>query len=359
MVNHSLLWTFCAILAIPLVLAATSSSNNDLYGSGGQGSGSGEQDKLQDALSNQGDYSGTVPGNTQAKLSNGQPATVSGNVQVSSGRIAQADSIGYQGASISQAQGFTASGDGYSVDHAGQLVQSGSIIIGGSGIKYSGGRLTADSYDSFTTAGSITTSGQGLDSIANKISVETADTLISGSVSFSNIQDTDFEIFGNAVTAKPANGTIITITDAANNEVEFEATSNSSNITVSKTKPARYILSKGILKNTRGNITEAILGNNTVVVEMGMLGFQCMQISPVGSYYYNEDFRKDFGINVPIENNETYRLCLRKLAGEEFNNTDGTVDYVARKIMATKIINYLRHVFENASLVDLQIEKRL
>lgn len=358
MPSKNTFYIICLVLIIfisstHVVLAAANSGDWDDSG-GGQGAG--ERDKLQDALSHQGDYSGSVPGNTQATLSNGQTAAVSGNVVVSGGKITSADSIGYQGASISNAQNFQATGDGFSVGHVDRLVQAGNIIQGGSGIVYSNGRLTAASYDSFTSATSFTTAGTGLNADANEISVTSADIFASGDITFTDIPETIFEIYTDAVIAKPAEGANITVTDSEGNEVIFQAQSNESNITVFQSEPAKYIIAKGILKNSRGNISESVVANNTVTVEMGMLGFQCMIINPVGLYYYDENIRKDFSIHIPMENNGSYKLCLRKLPGEAFNATDGIVDFVNKKIEAAKIFYYRRYAFDGDNLLSLAYE---
>lgn len=311
-------------------------------------------DNIQTNLQNGGSFSGTAPAGTPAKFPDGSQGTVSGSVSTSNGELS-ADSLSYSGATMNNVEGFSTVPGGFKLSSVASFFNAGFSIINGKGISFINGILSVDSYESFTGIDSIiSTNGINLTSEKNKIYIEQADNLISDTITFDDIEYTKFTIYGDAVKAE-TNSSII-ITDADNNLVNFTAINENGSVVVTKDKPARYIFSKGILKNTRGNITEAILGNNTVVVEMGMLGFQCMEISPVGSYYYNEDFRKDFGINIPTENNETYKLCLRKLAGEEFSNTDGMVDYVARKITANKIINYLRHVFENTSFVNFQLK---
>ena len=181
---YVLLLLFILLFSLPFAHAP---GKDDDWGGQSNKQGSGEGDKLQDALSNQGDYSGSVPGNTEAKLSNGQTAAVSGNVVVSGGEIKSADSIAYQGASISNAQDFQAAGDGFSLGYAARLSLNANIIQGGSGIVYSNGILSAASYDSFTSTISFTTAGTGLNATVNEITVASAETFTSGDITFSNI----------------------------------------------------------------------------------------------------------------------------------------------------------------------------
>jgi len=53
-----------------------------------------------------------------------------------------------------------------------------------------------------------------------------------------------------------------------------------------------------------------------------------------------------------MENNETYRLCLRKLSGEDLES-DGLVDFVDNRITLNKIAYYKRFVFDDNSLLSL------
>ena len=267
--------------------------------------------QAQDAISNGGDYTGSVPANTPINLPGGGSAVVSGNVNIVGGKIKSADSISYGGAAVSGATDFEASGDGYSVGSAKELRQGGSIIKNGQGIKYSGGKLTANKYDSFTVATTFTTKGENLDTESNVISVGKADNLISDTVSFTDITDTRFSIHGDAVEAKPAQNTNLTINDANGNEVVFESLSNDSSVVVSKTSPSLVIIQKGILSCSYGNKKDSLLSNSTTIVRMGDLCFECMQIKPIGTYWYAENVTKDFGVNVPVVSDE-YKLCLRK-----------------------------------------------
>ena len=311
--------------------------------------------QAQDAISNGGDYTGSVPANTQIRIPGGGSATVSGNVNIVGGKIKSADSISYGGASVNGATDFEASRDGYSVGSAKELRQGGSIIKNGQGITYSGDKLTATKYDSFTVASTFTTNGENLDAESNVISVSKADNLISDTVSFTDITDTSFSIHGDAVEAKPSLNINLTIKDASGNEVIFESLFNDSSVIVSKMSPSLIIIEKGILTCNYGNKKDSLLSNSTAMVRMGDLCFECMQIKPIGTYWYAENFTKDFGVNIP-QNSGEYKLCLRKVGNENITFYDGLVDFINKEMVLGKIVNYLRNNFQGLSLFSLLFE---
>ncbi len=99
-----------------------------------------------------------------------------------------------------------------------------------------------------------------------------------------------------------------------------------------------------------------MLSNSTAIVRMGDLCFECMQIKPIGTYWYIENGTKDFGVNVPVVSDE-YKLCLRKIGNENITGYDGLVDFVDKEIILGKIVNYLRNNFQGTSLLTLLYEK--
>ena len=100
---------------------------------------------------------------------------------------------------------------------------------------------------------------------------------------------------------------------------------------------------------------DSLLSNSTAIIRMGDLCFECMQIKPIGTYWYIENVTKDFGVNVPAESDE-YKLCLRKVGNENISNYDGLVDFINKEIMLGKIVNYLRNNFQGLNLFSLLFE---
>jgi hypothetical protein len=75
------------------------------------------------------------------------------------------------------------------------------------------------------------------------------------------------------------------IKDCSNTKTEFEALDNESKITIRKDTPPKYNISKGILKCSFGNSTDAVMANNSVSLDIGFKCFDCMIIEPVGTYW--------------------------------------------------------------------------
>jgi len=337
-----------------IVLGAT--TNQDWDTGGSSGSGDDVSKELNDAIANGESYSGSAPANTQVNLPDGGSATVSGNVVVSSGKIASADKLSYGFASIAGAKDFEQSAGGYSVSSASELRQNSNIITNGQGITFSNGKLSAQSYDSFAGPDATTSgNGQGLAHEQNTLSVEKADFLLSGEVNFRDIENTGFEIYSDAVIARPKINTTLNIIDPAGNEVTFEPINNDSEIIVSKTTPPKYWIRKGRLKHTYSNITESVTANDSVVMEMGHLGFKCMEVKPIGAFWHLEKYIKDFSINIPPDS-DYYRLCLKKLPSDNITSYDGLVDYTANYISLDGIVKYLRYPFRNSTQVDYSMQ---
>ena len=99
---------------------------------------------------------------------------------------------------------------------------------------------------------------------------------------------------------------------------------------------------------------ETAEANNSIIIETDKtFGFKCLTSNPVGTYLYNDkDLRKDFVINVPKVSSE-YRLCLRKNSAQKFQNYDGLVDFVDKKIDLNGIVNYLRYPLKNNQIASL------
>jgi hypothetical protein len=268
----------------------------------------------------------------------------------SNGNLIHADSLDYGNGKFTNVNNFKTTPTGYTIDSADFLSQNGNIITGGKGIVYAGGKLKAEHADTFIGPDSITTNANNLESedTGAEFSVEKADSVLSGGITFSNVANANFKIYGNAVEAGVGKGNTINITDSSFNNVQFE--SNGGKVIVGKEEPVIKI-ENGTLTTKKGNGTEKVEANNSAaLVEMDpVFGIVCIQIKPPGVYWYNENLLKDFGIHVP-EDSSVYKLCLRKNEMQYFDNYDGIVDFPDKKIILNKIVNYLRYPFSNNGL---------
>lgn len=244
---------------------------------------------------------------------------------------------------------FYPNGD-YDMQSAASVEQEGVKIINGKGIKFRNGELTAEYADSFIRDGSVTTSIEKLNSKVDFFSVDSADSFLSDCIRVDSIKDSEFKV-SNKVKITTKSDVNLKITDCSYNEVTF---SGRGRVTVDKTQNPIYILENGTLTKKENGYNETVESNNSVIVETDKtFGFKCLTITPVGSYFYNDnDLRKDFVINVPKES-LVYKLCLRKNSAQQFQNYNGLADFVNKKIELNGIVNYLRYPLKNNQIASL------
>ena len=317
----------CFLLSITDVYASEPGQDDDWKSDDGSGSGD-QAEQAQDAISNQGSGTFSVPTNTQVDLPGGGTATVGGSVVVNQGQISHADSLSFNQADFQSVDGFSRSGDNFFADFVNLLTLGSTSIHNARGVSYENSLLSAEHAD-----GAFTES---------YISVSHAESIQSGDIKVTDAENTEFVISDFFIEARPENSTKLNIVDSSGNELEFSAAGNNSKVIISAAEPSIIIIRNGLLKHIYGNITEAIIAQNTATIRMGDSGFQCMEIEPIATFWHNENFLKDFGINIPAESFK-YELCLRKFLNEQFNDTDGLVDYVDKNIMLGGIANYLRY----------------
>jgi len=319
--------------------------------------GSGHEDSIdtaQDLISSKEPGSVSFDQPTELTLGSGQKITVSGKVDFKDGNVARADSIKYNDADISKAEGFEATNDGYKIAKAERLVHAGNLITGGVGITFQNNKLTAEHADSFIKAGAVGTNIEGLEADATTFSVITADIVQNDCVSVNKVIDSVFSVYSNALEVKAQKGVNVSLTDCSFNDVTFE--SNDGKVLVNKQIPPVYFIENGTLVYRGMNYTEKVEANNSAKVEMDpQFGFSCMSIRAVGTYWYNHnDMKKDFGVHVPAVQ---FRLCLKKSQMQKFSDYDGLVDFTKNEIFLSKIVDYLKYPFRNNQMASLLMTK--
>lgn len=288
-------------------------------------------------------------------MPNGRVVYVSGNIIAGNGWLS-AGILEYENSEMINAQNFETTDTGYTVEHADSLLQDGTVITGGSGIKFENGVLTAAHADSFITQGSVGTNSDNFEYTEGSYEsfyVAKADSVLSGGLTISNIENSTFKIYANAVEVA-VGGDSIDIEDGSYNSFVFK--SNKGKVTVSKEIPTKFKIENGTLISRTNGITEKVETNNSAIIEIDPnFGFSCMKISPPGVYWYHENLIKDFGVHIPA-NSDEYKLCIRKHITQFFNDYDGIVDFPYQLIKLNKIVNYLRYPFKDDNLLSLVMD---
>lgn len=223
-------------------------------------------------------------------------------------------------------------------------------ITNAAGVIYDGSKLKFKSADSVLTDNSISTNVLDFESYEDSFFVEKADSFLSDCLRVDSIKDSEFKV-SNKVEITTKSDVNLKITDCSYNEVTF---SGKGRVAIDKTQNPIYILENGTLTKTENGYNESVESNNSIIVETDKtFGFKCLTITPVGSYFYNDnDLRKDFVVNIPKESS-TYKLCLRKNQIQQFKDYNGLVDFVDKKIELNGIVNYLRYPLKNNQIASL------
>lgn len=273
----------------------------------------------------------------------GGQASVSGDVSTENGRIT-ASHIESGGIPIQNGRGFSSTSEGFRVNSLDQLNQDGNILIGAEGVEYKNGILTAARANSFIKSKSITISINDLNSREDKFSVAKADSFLLECIRIDDIKDSEFKVNG-VVEITTKSHVTLKITDCAYNEYTFYGKGR---VSLDRSQNPKFVVENGSLTRNDINFNESIDSGNSSLIETDKnFGFECLIISPAGSYFYNnEDIRKSFVIHVP-EEASNYKLCIRKNFAQKFKDYDGLVDFVDRKIELSKIVDYLRLPLKN------------
>lgn len=122
-----------------------------------------------------------------------------------------------------------------------------------------------------------------------------------------------------------------------------------------------YIAAKGILTYENENITEVIISNNTIPLNLDLSsGIECGQVFPPGEYFYFSklDPKRDFAALIP-EIGNVFQLCLRKKPQKIFDeecNSCGVVDFILNKMQLNGIIFLLKYHIKEDNLASLLLK---
>ena len=224
-------------------------------------------------------------------------------------------------------------------------------ITKGIGVVFDGNKLKFKHADSVVTDKSASANVDNFEGFAESYKVEKADSLLSGCLRFDNIKKSSFSIAESKVSVDVEDGNNITITDCSYTQSEFRSKGNGS-IIINKNAKPKYEIKEGILNCKYGSNVDKIEAQSRASVDIDNC-FTCLTINPPGTYFYSDaDIRKDLSINIPKESS-TYKLCLRKNSAQQFNDYNGLVDFVNKKIELNGIVNYLRYPLRNNQITSL------
>ena len=224
-------------------------------------------------------------------------------------------------------------------------------ITNGIGIRFDGNQLFFDHADSVITDKSVSTNVDSFSGYANQFSIESADSVNVGCIRFDDVRNSTIIAASNGAKLQNTNGTV-TITDCSYAKSEFESLGNGS-VTLDKDGISpTYSLYHGRL-TCIGDLNETLEAQSTASVNYGSSCFECISITPIGSYYYNDPIiEKDFVITVPKEGKE-YRLCLKKSPMQEFSLYDGIVDFTQKSMKLNGVVQYKRYPLKNGKISGL------
>ncbi|MBI2101101.1 hypothetical protein HYT53_00650 [Candidatus Woesearchaeota archaeon] len=216
---------------------------------------------------------------------------------------------------------------------------------------YDGIKLKFQHADSILTNESASTNIDNFYGYEDVFSVEKADSFLSDCIRVDNIKDSEFRVSSQVEITTKSNVNL-KITDCTFNEYQF---SGKGKITVDKSSGnPQYVMENGTFIKAEDGYNESVESDNSVAIETDkVFGFQCLTITPAGSYFYSDrDLRKDFAVNIPKESG-VYRLCLRKSKAQLFKDYNGLVDFVEKNIELNGIVNYLRYPLKNNQTASL------
>ena len=242
-------------------------------------------------------------------------------------------------------------GNGVQFDSIKTLKVDKTSLTNGVGVVYDGNKLNFKHADSVMTDKSATTDVDNFEGYGDIFSVEKADSFLSDCIRVDNIKDSEFKV-SNKVEITTKSDVGLKITDCSYNEFEFKGKGKVS-VDKNGNNPA-YTVENGTLTKKENGYNESVESINSIIIETDKtFGFKCLTITPVGSYFYNDnDLRKDFIVNIPKESS-VYKLCLRKNKAQFFSNYNGLVDFVDKKIELNGIVNYLRYPIKNNQISSL------
>ena len=250
----------------------------------------------------------------------------------------------------------TSTENGFEIDKISYFAIDEVGVYNGEGISYENNQLKIDRAETIQIKDGLLSGVTNFSGNTIEFSVGEVKNVINKCVSVKDAKDSRFIVSDEKITIKPNQGVNFSFTDCSYTQSEFLASSNNSELSISKDAQPTYTLREGKL-TCKGEGTQDKLGaQSTASVNYGTSCFECMSITPVGSYYYNDPLiEKDFVITIPKEGKE-YRLCLKKSAMQEFALYDGLVDYTLKTIQLNGIVQYKRYPIKNGKINGLLTE---
>ncbi len=239
--------------------------------------------------------------------------------------------------------------NGFVIDNAESIRVGYEAYTSVTGFEYKDGRSSAKQAETRSTPDSTATNNREIEAYENRVSSSETESFSFRGINIrapagSTMKDATFETADNGVRATLPGKQNVEGNDASGNEFGFEGSDGS--IAISLDKPPLYKIKSGIFNSPIKGQNDLVHADTEAVIEMGTDGIRCVQISPVGTYRYeNPNREKDFAVNIP-EDSKNYKLCLRKLPGETFIAPDGVIDFPAKEIQLLGIVNYMRYPFD-------------
>jgi hypothetical protein len=238
-------------------------------------------------------------------------------------------------------------------------------INNGVNVKFEKNRITFDRADSVinkwssTNQNTISTNVNLYDGSPDSFYVESAERVQVNCLTLEDVRESTFQKGRDIIYINPSTGVTLYITDCAGTEATYNASENSG-IAITEKEPITYTLNNGTLIYDSDDYTEQLYAEDYATVKVDFFdGFECMDISPVGTYFYSDklDKRKDFAIHIP-DYGDYYSLCIRRLPEQEFGlecANCGVIDFVNERISLNGIVDYLRYNLKDNELSSVML----
>ena len=189
------------------------------------------------------------------------------------------------------------------------------------------------------------------------IDISSAAMVVADCVIADDVETTVFTVNGG-VKMEPY-GNVNYPVEVSGTDINFESPAGGV-MDVDCSTPPSIALESSAVNVTTGTVNERIEANNSVEFTSGAYGVECMEMSPLATYYYTDKnhIEKDFSTKI---DRYDYRLCIRKHTSQQVNGISceqcGIVDLATHRMKFNGIMNYRRYPFKVASrnyvLLDL------
>src|SRR3989338_8327679 len=225
-------------------------------------------------------------------------------------------------------------------------------VSGGSGIRYENNVLTIEQANTIKIKDGLLSNVSNFSGNSIEFSEHDVKNVVNECVVLGNIRDSSFIVTDDSIQINSKENVSFSIIDCSFAKSVFTSRSNASSLTIQKNE-STYAFHNGTLTCIDSYGNDSLESNSNAVVNYGNNCFDCMKITPVGSYHYIDPvIEKDFSITVPKEGKQ-YTLCLKKNAGQSFATYDGLVDFVEKHIELKSIATYKRYALKNNKIADV------